>query len=78
MLAFESERFLVIHLMVAGRLRWRAPGGKVPGRGALAILEFPNGWLFFTEAGTKKRAALTALDGREALTALDRGGDELE
>ncbi|MBL8996704.1 MAG: formamidopyrimidine-DNA glycosylase [Gemmatimonadetes bacterium] len=76
-LRFAPEEFLVIHLMIAGRLRWRAPKGKVGGRGALAVFEFPHGWLFFTEAGTKKRASLTAVRGREALAAIDRGGLEV-
>jgi formamidopyrimidine-DNA glycosylase len=75
-LAFEGDRFLVLHLMIAGRLRWRPPGGKVPGRGALAVFEFARGWLFLTEAGTRKRASLTAVEGRAALRALDRGGLE--
>jgi len=75
---FDDELFLVLHLMIAGRLRWRAPGGK-PGVGprmVLAALEFPNGTLFFTEAGTKKRASLHVVRGKPALLAIDRGGLE--
>jgi len=75
-LAFEDERFLVLHLMIAGRLRWRPPGKKVPGKGPLATFEFAHGWLQFTEAGTKRRASLTAVAGRAALRAMDRGGLE--
>jgi len=77
-LGFDDELFLVLHLMIAGRLRWRAPGGK-PGVGprmVLAALEFPNGTLFFTEAGTKKRASLHVVRGKPALLAIDRGGLE--
>jgi len=76
-LAFDDERFLVMHLMIAGRLRWRAPGKKVAGRGPLAIFEFAQGALLFTEAGTKRRASLTAVEGRAALGAIDRGGLEV-
>jgi formamidopyrimidine-DNA glycosylase len=75
-LSFDDDRHLVIHLMIAGRLRWRRPGGKVAGRGPLATFTFPPGALFFTEAGTKKRASLTAVQGAEALRAIDRGGIE--
>jgi formamidopyrimidine-DNA glycosylase len=77
-LAFDHELFLVIHLMIAGRLRWRETGEK-PGIGAklmLAILEFENGRLLFTEAGSKKRASMTLVRGEEALAALDPGGVE--
>jgi formamidopyrimidine-DNA glycosylase len=68
----DERLFLVIHLMVAGRLRWAAPGGKVP-RGLFAI-QFSTGTLVLTEAGTKRRASLTAVEGRDALRAMDRGG----
>ena len=64
--------------MIAGRLRWRDPGEK-PGIGAklmLAILEFENGRLLFSEAGSKKRASMTLVRGESALTALDPGGIE--
>ncbi|MBC7897551.1 MAG: formamidopyrimidine-DNA glycosylase, partial [Cytophagaceae bacterium] len=60
-----------------GRLRWRAPGGKAPGRAALATFEFAHGWLILTEAGTKRRASLTCVRGRDALRAIDRGGLEV-
>ena len=75
-LSFEGDVHLVIHLMIAGRLRWRAPGGKVPGR-PLATFEFDHGRLVLTEAGTKRRASLTVVAGREALAAIDRGGLEV-
>ena len=76
-LGFEEDLYLVFHLMIAGRLRWRAPGGKAPGRAALATFEFPHGWLMFTEAGTKRRASLTVVRGRTALATIDRGGLEV-
>jgi formamidopyrimidine-DNA glycosylase len=75
---FDAELFLVLHLMIAGRLRWREPGDK-QGLGArlvLAVLEFEHGSLLFTEAGTKKRASLQLVRGEAALRALDRGGLE--
>jgi formamidopyrimidine-DNA glycosylase len=70
--------FLVIHLMIAGRLRWRAPGQKV-GIGAkliLASFEFPHGTLLLTEASSKKRASMQVVHGEEGLRALDPGGLE--
>ena len=76
-LAFEDDLFLVIHLMIAGRLRWRTAGGKPPGRNALATFEFEKGLLFFTEAGTKRRASLTVVQGHTALNEIDRGGLEV-
>jgi formamidopyrimidine-DNA glycosylase len=69
-----EELFLVIHLMIAGRLRWRPPGQKGMGKGMLAAFEFANGTLFFTEAGSKKRASLTVVRGEDALRATDPGG----
>ncbi len=78
-IAFEHERFLVIHLMIAGRFRWFAAGArtKVPGRIALAELQFPTGVLLLTEAGTKRRASLHVVQGRGALAEFDRGGLEV-
>ena len=76
-LAFEDDLFLVIHLMIAGRLRWRTAGGKPPSRNALATFEFEKGLLFFTEAGTKRRASLTVVQGHTALNEIDRGGLEV-
>ena len=78
-LEFEGELFLVIHLMIAGRLRWIEPGGKSPRRITLAEFEFPEGTLLLTEAGTKRRASIHLVQGESALAALDRGGlDVLE
>src|SRR5512140_750061 len=64
-LAFEGDLFLVIHLMIAGRLRWRTSAQKpgVAGKSLLASFQFPHGALFFTEAGTRKRASLMAVRG---------------
>jgi len=66
--------FVVIHLMVAGRLRWLATGAKPPARGALASFAFGAGTLVLTEAGTKRRASIHLVAGREALRAMDPGG----
>jgi len=77
-LEFDHDLFLVIHLMIAGRLRWRTPDQK-PGIGPkliLASLDFPNGTLFFTEASSKKRASMQLVRGGAALRALDPGGIE--
>ena len=73
-LVLEGGRWLVIHLMIAGRLRWQAPAAKPPGRISLAVFEFEAGQLVLTEAGTRRRAALHCLDSAEALAALDAGG----
>jgi len=73
-LALEGERWLVIHLMIAGRLRWLAPGAKTPARITLACFEFDTGTLVLTEAGTTRRASLHFVEGRAALQALDAGG----
>ena len=77
-LEFADDLFLVIHLMIAGRLRWREPKQKL-GIGAkliLASFEFPAGTLFFTEASSKKRASIQLVRGEDALRALDPGGVE--
>jgi len=66
--------FLVIHLMIAGRLRWLAAGAKPPAKGALATFTFNAGTLLLTEAGTKRRASIHLLAGRDALQAMDPGG----
>ena len=73
----QQEFFLVLHLMVAGRLRWFDGKAKLPGRIALAILEFDNGSLVFTEAGTRRRASLHLVDGEKAVLALHAGGLEV-
>jgi formamidopyrimidine-DNA glycosylase len=75
-LAFDGDLFLAIHLMVAGRFRWRERGAKIPGKIGLAAFDFPSGTLLLTEASTKKRAALHLVRGETALSALDRGGLE--
>ena len=77
-LEFDEDLFLVIHLMIAGRLRWRDPGKK-PGMAAkliLAAFVFAHGTLFFTEASSQKRASLRLVRGEAALRALDPGGIE--
>jgi formamidopyrimidine-DNA glycosylase len=76
-LVLEGELFLVIHLMIAGRLRWLAAGAKPPGKASLASFEFAAGTLLFTEAGTTRRASLHLLAGRAALQATDPGGIEV-
>ena len=73
-IAFEGELFLVLHLMIAGRLRWLEKDAKVPGRITLAAFEFSGGTLVFTEAGTKRRASLHVVAGEAALAAMDPGG----
>jgi formamidopyrimidine-DNA glycosylase len=70
----EGEVFLVFHLMIAGRFKWRPPGAKIPGRLGLLALDFDNGTLLMTEAGTQKRASLHVVDGWDGLAAHDPGG----
>jgi len=77
-IALDGELFLVLHLMVAGRLRWLLPRAKPPARITLATFAFDNGVLAFTEAGTRKRASLHAVQGAAALAEFDRGGVELD
>jgi formamidopyrimidine-DNA glycosylase len=72
-----DELYLVIHLMIAGRLKWLAKGTKGPGRVTLAAFDFPAGTLVLTEAGTKRRASLHLVQGEATLRALDRGGLEV-
>ncbi len=76
-IALEDELFLVIHLMIAGRLQWRAAGARPPGKIGLAAFDFSTGTLLLTEAGTKRRASLEAVGGTAALRALDPGGLEV-
>lgn len=73
-LALDNGLFLVIHLMIAGRLRWLPPGGKPPGKISLAVFEFDSGSLVLTEAGTQRRASLHVVADRAALQAMDPGG----
>jgi formamidopyrimidine-DNA glycosylase len=73
----EGGLFLVLHLMIAGRLRWLAKDKKPPGRISLATLEFQDGTLLLTEAGTKRRASIHVVEGEAALAAMDPGGLEV-
>jgi formamidopyrimidine-DNA glycosylase len=76
-LAFERDVFLVIHLMIAGRLRWRETGDNVVRPAPLARFEFPKGVLFLTEAGKKRRASVHLIEGEAGLVEFDRGGLEV-
>ena len=69
-----NDIWLVMHLMIAGRLHWRAAGVNLKGRNSLAAFDFPEGSLVLTEAGTKRRASLHVVQGEAALTAMDPGG----
>ena len=73
----EGDLWLVLHLMIAGRLHWRPPGAKLAGRNSLAAFDFPDGSLVLTEAGTKHRASLHLLVGEEGLRSIDPGGIEV-
>jgi len=73
-LSLTDDLHIVIHLMIAGRLRWRNKGQKPPGKIAQATFEFPHGTLFLTEAGSKRRASLHVVRGIDAVRAMDRGG----
>ena len=72
-----ADIWLVLHLMIAGRLHWKAAGANLAGRNALAAFDFPNGSLVLTEAGSKRRASLYVVRGEDALRALDPGGVEI-
>ncbi len=76
-LALEGDLFLVVHLMVAGRLHWRRRGAAIPRKRAHAAFDFPDGTLLLTEAGAKKRASLHVVEGEVALAAHDPGGLEV-
>jgi formamidopyrimidine-DNA glycosylase len=76
-LGLNNDLWLVLHLMIAGRLHWRSPGAKLAGRNSLAAFDFPDGSLVLTEAGTKRRASLHVVQGEEALRSLDPGGIEV-
>jgi formamidopyrimidine-DNA glycosylase len=73
----EGDLWLVLHLMIAGRLHWRLPQAKLAGRQNLAAFDFPSASLVLTEAGSKRRASLHVLHGEEALNAIDPGGIEI-
>jgi formamidopyrimidine-DNA glycosylase len=75
--ALEEELFLVVHLMIAGRLKWYPLGKKAGGKLVLAVLEFPDGLLFLTEAGSKRRASIHLVAGEAALRQFERGGLEV-
>ncbi len=75
-LRFEDELYLLIHLMIAGRLRWRGAGAPVPRKVGLAAFDFASGTLLLTEAGSKRRAALHVVQGEENLEAFHAGGIE--
>jgi formamidopyrimidine-DNA glycosylase len=73
----EGDLWLVLHLMIAGRLHWRPPGAKLGGRNNLAAFDFPDGSLVLTEAGSKRRASLHIVAGEAALEAMNPGGIEV-
>src|SRR2546427_11974326 len=73
-LALGDDYFVVLHLMIAGRLHWKPAGAPIPRRAGLAAFDFPNGTVLLTEAGTKHRASLHILRGAAALAAHDPGG----
>ena len=73
-IGLDNDLWLVLHLMIAGRLHWKAPGAKLAGRNNLAAFDFPNGSLVLTEAGTKRRASLHVFSGEEGLHSVDPGG----
>jgi formamidopyrimidine-DNA glycosylase len=70
----DGKLWLVLHLMIAGRLHWRAPQAKLSGRQSLAAFDFSNGSLILTEAGSKRRASLQVLAGEQGLRSIDPGG----
>lgn len=73
----DGDLWLVLHLMIAGRLHWRSTGAKLGGRQNLAAFDFPNGSLVLTEAGAKRRASLHLLQGEESLASIDPGGIDI-
>jgi formamidopyrimidine-DNA glycosylase len=75
--ALEDDLFVILHLMIAGRLQWRPPASKLPGRRGLAAFDFADGTLILTEAGSKRRASLHVVRGKDALRAHDPGGLEV-
>ncbi len=76
-LSLEGDWFLVFHLMVAGRLHWADPAARLPGKIGLAAFDFSTGTLLLTEAGSRRRASLYLVAGKDALRALDPGGLEV-
>jgi len=77
-IGLEGDLFLVLHLMIAGRLKWKPTGAPIPGKVGLASFDFPNGALLLTEASTRKRASLHVVAGEEALREFQRGGIEVD
>ena len=75
--AFDNGLFAVVHLMIAGRLRWRERGAAIPAKVGLAAFDFDEGTLLFTEAGTRKQASMHVVRGRDAVTAMDPGGADV-
>ncbi len=75
-IGLDGDLWIVIHLMIAGRLRWLKSGARIPGRLGLAAFDFDNGSLILTEAGTQRRASITLVRGETALAGIDRGGAE--
>src|SRR5579859_889330 len=73
----DGDLWLVLHLMIAGRLHWHAPGAKLAGRNSLAAFDFPTGSLVLTEAGSKRRASLHVVSGDDALRLMDPGGIDI-
>ncbi len=76
-IGLDNDLWLVLHLMIAGRLHWRPPEAKLGGRNNLAAFDFPDGSLVLTEAGTKRRASLYVFSGEESLRSIDPGGLEI-
>ena len=76
-IGFDNDLWLVLHLMIAGRLHWKAAGAKLAGRNNLAAFDFPTGSLVLTEAGTKRRASLYVFSGEEGLRDINPGGIEV-
>ena len=76
-MALDGELYLIIHLMIAGRLHWKTAGAKLPGKAGLAAFDFEGGSLLLTEAGSKRRASLHLAAGEDGLAAFDRGGLEV-
>src|SRR3569833_2075581 len=76
-LGFEDDLWLVLHLMIAGRLHWKPTGAKISGKYQLAAFDFPNGALILTEAGSKRRASLTLFASETDMMATDPGGADI-
>jgi formamidopyrimidine-DNA glycosylase len=70
-IGLDDDLWLVLHLMIAGRLHWKPPGAKLPGRRGLAAFDFPTGTLILTEAGSERRASLHLVHGRDELQTLN-------